>query len=876
MRPPRYSRALLTICTAPADRESLHAELDGEFSRLALQSLPAARRWYRRQARRSMGPLLVERVRQAGQRARDPYAILSAWRSDSRQAIRGVWRHKRITAAVVTTLGVALGGAFAVATVVDAVLLQPLPFPASDRIVVVWNTGPKLPASVRAVSFQDLEDWRRSARSLDALSGFTPVSHTLTGRGEPRRIEGMRVARDFERVLGVRMILGRALEAGDFTAAAPPIVLTAPFWRREFGGRTDVVGQILMLDERPRAIVGVVGDMAMPYPTAPHDFWTPLAPRAGAPWEASRATGWLNAIGRLGGGVAMQDAEAELSAIARTLAGDHPASNGERQGVALRPLKDDLVAPSRPAVWLVMAAVGALLLVAYGNVVHLLVAHVVVRRREFSVRHALGASSIRLVRHVGIEASILGLAAVTLGLAIAPGLLRILSALPASALPRQDEIAMGAAVRWMPGLLALTTLVIAWPHARLASRASSPVAAATRIAGQRGDRRVRHLLIGGQVALSVVLLLAGTLLVRTLVALESVETGFSSAGVLTLQATPSRALAPSAAATMQFHRSALAAIRGIPGVEAVSASTAVPFVLYGWSFSLSAADTAGERRLLVRVNVASPGFFDALRVPILSGRPMTEDEQRGGADVVVISRSVARLLFGGADAVGRTLDYSGRGWTIVGVVPDLRQRRLEDPDAPEIYLPWHNAGQRPQAIVVRAPAPTAALRDLIAERLRAIDPGVTLADVAALEDRVRATLAPQRFRALLLATLASAASLLAIFGVYSVTAFAVATQAREQAIRVALGETRDRAQRRVVGGSVRPALAGAALGTAVAWIAGRFVEAFLFEVRADDPWLLTIVPIALLACTLLAAWIPAARAARFDLAAALRDDRERV
>lgn len=584
----------------------------------------------------------------------------------------------------------------------------------------------------------------------------------------------------------------------------------------------------------------------------------------------------MNAIGRLGGGVAMRDAEAELTAIARTLAGDHPASNAERQGVALRPLKDDLVAQSRPAVWLVMAAVATLLLVAYGNVVHLLVAHAVVRQREFSVRHALGASSKRLVGHVGIEASILGLGAAALGLAIAPGLLQVFSALPASALPRQDEIAVGAALRWMPGLLALTTLVIALPHARLASRASSPVAAATRIAGQRGDRRVRHLLIGGQVALPVVLLLAGTLFVRTLAALESVETGFSSAGVLTLQATPSRTLAPSADATLQFHRSALDAIRGIPGVEAASASTAAPFVLSGWSFSLSATDATGEHRQLVRVNVASPGFFDALRVPILSGRAMTEDEQRGGADVVVISRSVARLLFGGADAVGRTFDYSGRRWAVVGVVPDLRQRRLEDPDAPEIYLPWHNAGQRPQVIVVRAQAPNAALRGLIAERLRAIDPGVTIAEVAALEDRVGATLAPQRFRALLLAGLASIASLLALFGVYSVTAFAVATQAREQAIRVALGETRRRAQRRVVGGSVRPALAGAALGIAVAWTAGRFVETFLFEVRANDPWLLATVPAALLACTLLAAWVPAARGARLDPVAALRDDRERV
>jgi hypothetical protein len=322
---------------------------------------------------------------------------------------------------------------------------------------------------------------------------------------------------------------------------------------------------------------------------------------------------------------------------------------------------------------------------------------------------------------------------------------------------------------------------------------------------------------------------------------------------------------------MAFYRSTLDEIRSIPGVQAASASTAAPFVAFGWSFSLPARDAGGERRQIVRVNVASPDYFDALRVPMLSGREMSADEHRGGADVVVISRSAARLLFGDADAVGREFEYSGRRWSIVGVVPDLRQGRLQEAQVPEIYLPWHNAGQRPQAVLVRAAAVTLSLRDQIVQRVRALDPAATVAEAGSLEERVARTLAPQRFRAMLVAGLAGLASLLAMFGVYSVTAFTVATQAREQAIRVALGETREGARRRVVLASLRPAAVGALLGVAAAWASSRFVESFLFEIRADDPRALAAAPAALILFALIAAWVPASRASRLDPAAVLRE-----
>jgi predicted permease len=857
MTPPLFARWLVRLSTSAEDRRSILAELDEEFDRVAAESPPRARRWYRAQARRSAGPMLVQRLQSAWR----------GWTADARQALRGLRRKPRVPAALGATLGLALAAALATFAAVDAVLLRPLPFVDPDRIVALWSTGPSLPATVRAVSFQDLEDWRRESSGLSAVSAFTPVSHTLTGRGDARRIEGVRVGLDFDRVLGIRAVAGQLFTADDFhPGATDVIVLTDAFWRREFGASPSAIGQTLMLDDRPRRIVGVLPPMPMPFPAVAHDFWSPLMPRQGAPWESSRATGWIDGVGRVRAGVSLSEAKNELDGIVRALAAQYPDSNRDRVAAGVQPLQDQLVATARPALLLVAAAVVALLLVAFGSGVHLLVAQNSVRRREFAMRHALGAGPARLRRQALAEAAMLTLGAVSIAMALAPALLSAFAALPDSALPRREEMAISsAAPRWLPVALAVTFIVIAWPLTRLAVRAPSADVGSTRVAGRRGDRRVRHVLVAAQAAMAVVLLAGSVLFVRTLKALESVDLGFSASGVLTLQPTPSRTFAPSARQTMEFYRELLDSVRSMPGVQAVSASTSVPFVISGWSYGVTSKDDPQQRRQLVRVTVASPDHFQALRVPILAGRAMSEDEHRGSAgDAAVISRTLARLLFGDTDAVGQLVDYSNRQWRVAGIVPDLRQGRVTTADVAELYMPWHNAGQRPQALVVRATGETAPLAAAIAARARAIDPAATIAGISTLGERVRSVLAPQRFRAGLVTTLAAMAVLLSVFGVYSVTAFGVATQAREQAIRIALGESRPQARRRVIVAAVRPAAIGAAAGVAAAWAGGRFVEAMLFEVQAHDPVVLTAVPLAIVLLTVIAAWAPASRAARED------------
>ena len=818
---------------------------------------------------RSIGPLLYERIRRVAARPRTPGSLAV----DVRHGVRNVVRYKAVSAFVVGTLGVASAATLASVVVLDGVLLAPLPFPGFDRMVTLWNTGPSLPGTVRAVSFQDLEDWRTNSKSLEAVSAFTPVSATLTERGDPRRLEGMRVARDFDRVLSLNPGLGRFFNAADFLPGAEVVlIVTHEFWQREFGGGPMAGNERLVLDGQSRRIVGVLPRLSTTYPTAAHDFWMPMVPREGARWEWSRATGWIDAIGRLRSGVSLEDAESELSSIASGLAATYPESNRDRVAMKLTGLRETIVGSARPALLLVATATFGLLVVAFGNVLHLLVAHGVSRRTEFSVRQALGAGQGRLARQAFVEAALLATLVIATGLAIAPLILRALQWLPDAAVPRRGEIEIFPnALPWAIGLLFITVFAIGWPMIRVVRRAPLALdSGSARSTGTRGDRRTRYVLVAAQVGLSVILILGGVVFIQTLQRLESVDFGFVPDDVLTMEVTPSRSGAPTAARTLAFYRDAIDRIAGVPGVTSVAASTSIPFVVSGWAFSVKAHDDPGATRHMVRVSVASPHFFDTLGVRVIEGTALTDDEHRQGENVTVISQRLAKLLFGDAQATGQFIDYSGTRWRIAGVVADQRSRAAAPPDA-TMFLPWHNAGQRPQAMLVKT-AGGSAVFEAITRRIRDLDPQATIAGVGNLSDRIGKTLAPQRFRASLLAGLAALAALLAVIGAYSVTSFAVASGRREQAIRLALGERVSEAQWRVVLSAIRPAIIGVVAGLAAAWYAQRFISALLFETSATHAGLL-LVPAAVLVLVGVAAFIPATRLSNLDPASVFRQDR---
>lgn len=862
MTPPRWSRLLLRLSASASERALMLEETDAEFSSICVTGgVKTARRWYRQQARRSLVPLLAQRLRGG--------AIPRGAGLDLREALRNVVRHPGTSLTIVTTLGLASAAALATLVVVDGVLLSPLAFPDSGRIVTLWNTGPKLPVTVRAVSFQDVDDWRRLSKTLSSLSTFTPVSATLTGRGDARRLEGLRVGESFDRVMGVAPAFGRFLVTGDFHAGAEPVVMiTNEFWRREFGGNPRVIDTSIMLNDRSHRIVGVLPPMATALRAPAHDYWTPLFPREGVRWEWARNTGWAEAIGRLAPSATLETAAAELSAIANQLATTYPDSNADRPGIAVESLQESIVGEARPALLLTAAATIALLVVAFGNVLHLVVAGVVARQSELSVRHALGASRGRLIRQSMYEAATLAAGSVGVALLLAPVMVQALDWLPAAAVPRRSEISVWPdGLPWASGLFGVITLLIAWPLTRAAMGSRLSVHnASLRTTGTRADRRTRQLLVATQTGLSVVLIVAGVLFVQTLLRLQSVGLGFSAEHMLTLQPTPSRAAAPNPERTIAFYQQAIDALTALPGVTHVAASTATPFVIGGWGYSVAAHDNPGGTRYPVQVAVASPGYFETLGIQLLEGRWLSVDEHRG-LEAVVVNDRLASLLFGSRSAVGQTFEYSGRQWRVAGVAAGTRTRVADAPTA-MLYLPWGMAGQRPQAILIRT-ASDLNLLDAARQRLKAIDPNVTVTAAGPLQDRVQRTLAPQRFRAGLLATLAALAAGLAVIGAYSITTFAVAAQRHEQAIRLTLGESVSDARRRVVWSSLRPAVAGIAFGLSASWYSSRFVTALLFESSPADPALLA-VPLLMSALVAAAAFVPASRLAKLDPASLLR------
>ena len=867
MRPPRLARALLRMAAPRDDRPFVLADVDGEFTRMTEHADPAAaRRWYWRQALHSVAPLIASRVNGRWTVPRAASAV-----DDARQGVRWVARHRWTSAVVILTLGLAFGAGLAALAVADAAVFNPLPYPDADRLVRVWTTGPSRPAAVRAVSRPDFLDWRDRTRSFAALSAYAPHAFRLTDRGEPKELDAVRVERDLERVLGIVPMLGRAFTGADFTPGGRRVaILQHAFWLREFGGDRAAVGRRLLLDEEPYEIVGVLPASRAPLPLERHDVWVPLVPRAGVFWEASRATGWLIAIGRLNAGVAPAAAEADLTAVARSLERAFPASNDGKSAGRAAPLAEEIAGPIAPVLALLATAIAAVLLIACGNIASLLLASFAERRREFAVRAALGAGRARLARQVLAENLLLCLLGGALGLAIAPPLARLFVALYPSVMPG----AAGFAVDPMLALAcaaasAATAIVLTIPQAAAARHAAAPAGLSSRHTAPRAQRAMRHALVTLQVALSFVLLVAGVALSRSVARLAALDPGFSAAGVLTFTLTPSRQTVSSAAQALAFYESVVDAVRGVPGVRAAAAAIGAPLTVSGHRFGVRPPGSSAD--LLVTVNHASEAYFETLGMRLREGRLLTAAEHRD-ARVVVINTPLARALTGGRSPLGLRLPYARESWEIVGVVEGVRQLPLRDPAPPEIYLPWRLAGARPQAIVVRTAGDPLAVLPAIAARVHAIDPSVPLGRPATLDSRLADARRAEVFRASLVTALATLALALAALGAYSVTAHAVSQRGREYGIRLALGERPASIARRALGTAVSPAVTGIVLGGAAAAAAGRWMQAFLFGVSARDAATFAAAAALLLVLALLAAGRSALAASRTDPVNALRLD----
>jgi predicted permease len=860
---PWLARSIVGAIAPRADRRFLLQDLEEEFARISEEQGPsAARSWYWQQVRRSIAPLARERFGRAIRRAHErPAPAARALLADLTQSMRWLRRHPATVAIVVATLAIAFGTVLGTFTVIDSILLKPLPFTSPDRIVNVWATGPAIPRAVRSSSRPNFEDWRERARSFKALSAYSPLEYRLTGRGEPREVDGVRVAPDFDLVLGIQPFLGRVFQRADYSeGSAPVVVLTHAFWQSEFAGSASVLQHSLDLDGRQYQIVGVLPKLDASFPLDRHEFWVPLIPRQGAFWEHSRGTGWLAVVGRVRDDHSLETARAELSTVVRALAEQYPDVNRGRTDAVLVPIASEITGPLAPMLRLLGAALLAVLLVALGNIGNLLLVSMARRRREFAVRSAIGAGGARLSRQVLGETVMMCAMAAAGAVALSPVLVRGFVSVYPGRLSRDVQSGVDATTILTAAILGLAAAVLLGvPQALHARRVSVGPASSSRTIGRRGDRALRGVLVGAQVALSFVLIVSGVAFVRTLDRLHRVDTGYRADGVVTFTVAPSPAQSTGTAA-LQFYEAVVTSIREIPGVRAAAAGVAAPMTTGGWRFGIRPPGATAD--VLVGVNLTTPDYFEALGIQLLDGRLLSEDEQRQGRASAVVSEPLARLL--GGNVVGRYFDYSDVKWQIVGVVEGVRHTEPRNEPLPELIIPWHLAGRRPQTIVVRAHGDPLALLPEIATRIHAIDPTAPLADIARLEDRLRDAVAPERFRATLLAVLAAIAVGLAALGAYTVTAYAVAQRTREYGIRLALGERPVSIGRRALNSALVPSLIGVMAGCAIALATSRWTESFLYQVKAADHIALAGAAGTLILLSIVAGAASARRAAGID------------
>ena len=782
---------------------------------------------------------------------------------DARFALRMVWRRPALAGFSIATLALGFGAVTAIASLAYAVLLHPLPFPHPDRLVAVRGYVQAQPAGL---SYENVRDLRDGSRTLAALTPFFAQSVNLTGLAEPDRIRGAFITSDFFRVVAMDPQLGRTFgPEADASGSERVVVLTDGLWRRRFGARDDVLGTRVTLNNAPFTIVGVMParfDFPVDEAEAFLPFWS-------APVATARDRHNYIAFGRLAPGTSLDQASAELSSLAARLAETHPGANRGR-GTLIEPLKQvlsaDLVAPI--AILLVMVAL--MLAAACANVAGLQLGAAAVRRRELAVRAALGAGRARIVRQLLIENVLRALAGAALGLVAGHAAVRLLvRSAPEGLYGIEDAqvrplvVLVAAAAAVAAGIFAGLPPALHWTR----PAALNPGDGGGRTAGDARTSRLRGALVASQLALAAMLVVAAGLTTRSFVRLLQVDPGFEAGGLLTMEYRLPGNKYRSGEAQWAFHREVLERIRAVPGVAAAAGVRALPFSGNGSTTTFRVPEHREPQS--AGFNTVSDRYFETMRIPLLAGRSFEPVER---APVVVVSESFARSTWPRANPLGRQVIFDDVGITatVVGVVGDVRHRSLMDDGARTIYA---SHGQNPglfNTLAVRTAANPMALADAVRRAVWQIDPDQPVWKIRTADSLVDRSLAVRRFLLQLVIFFGLSAAALSIVGLYGTVAASVSQRTREIGVRVALGATPGGLLRMVLWQGARLGLLGTGAGLALALLAVRGVETFLYGIEAHDPVTFASAGAALLLATLAASFLPARRATRVDPALSLR------
>jgi putative ABC transport system permease protein len=824
-------------------------------------------------------------VEQIKERCRDErwrgWIWLEQGLQDVRQAFRSLRRNPGFSAAIVLTLALGIGGNATIFSVVNAVVLKPLPYADIDRVVnlretrpVAGGAGKRVPVPVSPATYFD---WRNEVRSLEQIAAVGPTEFTLTGRDEPEQLAGAAVTANLFPLLGVPPLIGRNFLPEENRPGASVVLLSHGLWQRKFGADAAAVGQVLTLDGRRCTIVGVLpawfdGAAAAGIARGTRaEIWSPLAlVEAGAP----RSVPAYDVHARLRAGATLANVQAEVDAVMQRLAKEFPQTNAAR-GAQVEPIVDRVLGETRSNLWVLFAAVGVVLLIACANVANLLLARATLRGPETAVRAALGASRSRLVRQFLTESLLLAFAGCALGLAATVVSIDAFVTLLPLSLPRVEHIAIDARVLIFTVVVSLLTgigfgLLPAWHGAK------TDLQSTIKTGGRSGVRtRARGTLVVAQVALSLVLLVAAGLLLQSFAAVNRVELGFDPRNVLTLRVNLSGEKYRAPASQTLFFEKLLQETGNLPGVKSAALVFPLPFSrpIVNRPFAVPGRPVDPALELSTQYDIVSPEFFSALGIRITQGRAFNDRDRADSPFVITVSDTFARRMWPEQNPIGQRITIGlGRPVEreVVGVFADFKQRELESEPRVQVCVPIAQEPLRSMYLAVRGQTEAASLLPLVRARIAALEPDLPCTDVAMWQERVADSIAARRVTTWLLAAFSGTALLLAVMGLYGVMSYSVAQRTREFGVRVALGaKVRDLLQL-VVSQGMKLVAVGLIVGFAGSLALTRLLSGFLFGVQPTDPGTFVVVATLLVVVGAIACWLPARRATKVDPVVALR------